>query len=128
MGRIVKLMPRFIGDLEYCQNKNWNSPKPQVRERANLMFSRIRNELGEIENGLEIDHIVSDQYKYTFSDGFATIYITAKKDSNNTEYLFVDEIEWHYKRINWWNIIETKTTIEQIITEQINRFIRNECK
>lgn len=54
MGRIIKLMPRFVGDLEYVQNKNWNSRNPKVRERANLMFSRIRNELGELSEGLDI--------------------------------------------------------------------------
>ena len=41
----IKLMSRFVGDLEYRQRINWNSSKQETRERANLMFSRMRNEL-----------------------------------------------------------------------------------
>lgn len=114
-------MPRAMCDLEFCQSRNWNSSNPQVRERANLMFSRIRNEIGEIEDGLEIEHISQNKYKYTFSDDFATIYITAFVDENKQDVLCVDEIDWNYKNIDWWNIIENKN---KFYDKQINRIVR----
>ena len=124
---VVKLMPRFVGDIEYCQRKNWNSPKKAVRERANLMFSRMRNELYELSQGNEVNltHIGGSDYKYTFTDKFATLRIKVLIDSQGVKYYFVEEVIWHYKTIDWWNIIEAKRSNKSVITEsQLRRIIR----
>ena len=104
----IKLMPRFVGDLEYRQQVNWNSVKPEVRERANLMFSRMRNELYELANGNDVNltHISGADYKYTFTDGFATLTLKALCDNTGTLAYFVEEVEWKFKKLDWWNIIE----------------------
>lgn len=47
-----------------------------------------------------------------------------QKDITGQEYLFIDEIKWNYKAIDWWNIIEREQKLDQIITETLNRVIR----
>ncbi len=114
-------MPRAMGDLEFCQSRNWNSSNPQVRERANLMFSRIRNEIGEIEDGLEIEHIYRKTNTNILLVTISQLYITAFVDENKQDVLCVDEIDWNYKNIDWWNIIENKN---KFYDKQINRIVR----
>ena len=73
MGRIIKLMPRFVGDLEYVQNKNWNFPNRLQRERANVLFGRVEQAIFNIANEIDTGDVAYTGTNRTFARSLCSL-------------------------------------------------------
>ena len=126
---IVILSPRTYGDLDYKQRANWNSPNHLQRERANLLFSRTYQGLYNLANDISPTIVVptgvGHHYIYQLSDGIGRI-IFKIINTTTVPIIYVIDFLWDYKTAagSWWSIVEDKNSLDSIITEVINRYLR----
>lgn len=126
---LVILSPRGYGDLDYKQRTNWSSQKRLQRERANLLFSRVYQGLYNLANDIKPTTILAagapNEYVYQLSDSIGRI-IFKLINTTTESIIYVLDFIWDYKTTpnSWWSIVESKKSIDSIIAETINNYLR----
>lgn len=126
----VVLSPRAYGELDYKQRKNWGSPNRLQRERANLLFSRTYQGLYNLANDISPTIVVptgvGHDYIYQLSDDIGRIIFKMIK-TTTVPIIYVVDFLWDYQTTpnSWWAIVENKKSINQIIRETVERYLKD---
>ena len=121
---------RAVGDLEYKQRKNWESPNDEQRERANLLFNRVEQGVYNLANDILTCNIektgVGNDYTYELSDGIGCILFYCVEDSNGEKSIIIKGFTWDYKLNpnSWWSIVESIQKVESDFYNIYNRILQ----
>ena len=126
----VWIESRTYGDIDYKKRGNWNSNNQEQRDRANLLFSRVEQCIYNLANDIDVNNSVHtgvlNEYVCEISDGIGRIIYEIIYDEQGNYGIIIKDFIWDYKTIpnSWWSIVENKKSINTIITETINNYLR----
>lgn len=124
----ITISSRAYGDLDYKQRKNWNSSNRLQRERANVLFDRLRETLHSLANNIAPNEILptgkNGELVYEIPDGIGRIILNITDTDDGSVITVIDWI-WDYKNVSdsWWSIVEDKNYGQKPILELIQRVV-----